>query len=168
MSLLTWSDELMIDRCAVLMLMIMVIIWKVTLSCPRCPPCCPWCPPSAGETIFFIWHQCTEEKTTPPLPSVLPSSSWQSSSPTATVFPTKFNSVQKTGEASSKKGIANRPNVSIWPIRIVDSFLVWCRVAGLGRLSAGAKMAMKPFVKRVFTIFATNASFLRVISNFRI
>ena len=42
------------------------------------------------------------------------------------------------------------------------------RVAGLGRLSAGAKMAMKPFVKRVFTIFATSASFLRVISNFRI
>ena len=37
------------------------------------------------------------------------------------------------------------------------------RVAGLGRLSAGAKMAMKPFVKRVITIFATNASFLRVI-----
>ena len=30
-------------------------------------------------------------------------------------------------------------------------------MAGLGRLSAGAKMAMKPFVKRVFTIFATNA-----------
>ena len=46
--------------------------------------------------------------------------------------------------------------------------LVKSRVAGLGRLSAGAKMAMKPFVKRVFTIFATNASFLRVISNFRI
>ena len=42
------------------------------------------------------------------------------------------------------------------------------RVAGLGRLSAGAKMAMKPFVKRVFTIFAPNASFVRVISNFRI
>ena len=40
------------------------------------------------------------------------------------------------------------------------------RVAGLGRLSAGANMAMKPFVKRVITIFATNASFLRVISNF--
>ena len=33
---------------------------------------------------------------------------------------------------------------------------------------AGANMAMKPFVKRVITIFATNASFLRVISNFRI
>ena len=29
-------------------------------------------------------------------------------------------------------------------------------------------LAMKPFVKRVFTIFATNESFLRVISNFRI
>ena len=28
------------------------------------------------------------------------------------------------------------------------------RVEGLGRLSAGAKMAMKPFVKRVFTIEA--------------
>ena len=40
------------------------------------------------------------------------------------------------------------------------------RVAGLGRLSAGAKMAMKPFVKRVFNIFATNGSFFRVISNF--
>ena len=36
----------------------------------------------------------------------------------------------------------------------------WDRVAGLGRLSAGVKMAMKPFVKRVFTISATNASFL--------
>ena len=31
------------------------------------------------------------------------------------------------------------------------------RVAGLGRLSAGAKMAMKPFVKRVFTIFEFNS-----------
>ena len=45
---------------------------------------------------------------------------------------------------------------------------VQTRVAGLGRLSVGAKMAMKPFVKRVFTIFATNVSFLRVISIFRI
>ena len=42
------------------------------------------------------------------------------------------------------------------------------RVAGLVRLSAVAKMSMKPFVKRVFTIFATNVSFLRVISNFQI
>ena len=32
----------------------------------------------------------------------------------------------------------------------------------------GANMAMKPFVKCVITIFATNASFLRVISNFQI
>ena len=37
-----------------------------------------------------------------------------------------------------------------------------------GQDLAGAKMAMKPFVKRVFTIFATNASFLRIISNIRI
>ena len=39
------------------------------------------------------------------------------------------------------------------------------RVAELGSLSSGAKIAMKIFVKRVFTIFATNASFLRVIAN---
>ena len=42
------------------------------------------------------------------------------------------------------------------------------RVAELGSLSSGAKMAMKNFVKRVFTIFATNASFLRVIANLQI
>ena len=42
---------------------------------------------------------------------------------------------------------------------------VWIRVAELGSLSSGAKMAMRIFVKRVFTIFATNASFLRVIAN---
>ena len=34
------------------------------------------------------------------------------------------------------------------------------RVAELGSLSSGAKMAMEIFVKRVFTIFASNASFL--------
>ena len=33
------------------------------------------------------------------------------------------------------------------------------RVAELGSLSSGAKMAMKIFFKRVFTIFATNALF---------
>ena len=32
-------------------------------------------------------------------------------------------------------------------------------------LSSGAKMALKIFVKSVFTIFASNASFLRVIAN---
>ena len=42
------------------------------------------------------------------------------------------------------------------------------RVAELGSLWSGAKMAMKIFVKRVFTIFATNASFLRVIANLQI
>ena len=35
------------------------------------------------------------------------------------------------------------------------------RVAELGSLSSGEKMAKKIFVKRVFTIFASNASFLR-------
>ena len=39
------------------------------------------------------------------------------------------------------------------------------RVAELSSLSSGAKMAMKIFVKRVFTIFASNALFLRVIAN---
>ena len=39
------------------------------------------------------------------------------------------------------------------------------RVAELGSLSS---MAMKIFVKRVFTIFATNASLLRVIANLQI
>ena len=42
------------------------------------------------------------------------------------------------------------------------------RVAELGNLLLGAKMAMKIFVKRVFTIFATNALFLRVIPNLQI
>ena len=38
----------------------------------------------------------------------------------------------------------------------------------LASLSLGAKMAMQIFVKRVFTIFATNAPFLRVIANLQI
>ena len=42
------------------------------------------------------------------------------------------------------------------------------RVAEVGSLSSGAKMAMEIFVNRVFTIFATNASFLRVIANLQI
>ena len=44
-------------------------------------------------------------------------------------------------------------------------FYVKIRVAELGSLLSGAKMAMKIVVKRVFTIFASNASFLRVITN---
>ena len=36
------------------------------------------------------------------------------------------------------------------------------RVAELGSLSSGAKMAMKIFAKHVFTISTSNASFLRV------
>ena len=41
----------------------------------------------------------------------------------------------------------------------------YTRVAELGSLSSGAKMAMKIFVKCVFTIFAPTASFLQVIAN---
>ena len=50
----------------------------------------------------------------------------------------------------------------------VQSEMLWDRVAELGSLSSGTKMAMKIFVKHVFTIFATNASFLRVIANLQI
>ena len=42
------------------------------------------------------------------------------------------------------------------------------RVAEVGSLSSKAKIAMKIFVKRVVTIFATNASFLREIANLQI
>ena len=42
------------------------------------------------------------------------------------------------------------------------------RVAELDSLLSGAKMVMKIFGKRVFTIFATNASFIRVIANLQI
>ena len=42
------------------------------------------------------------------------------------------------------------------------------RVAKLGSLSSGAKMAMEIFFKRVFAIFATNAPFLRVIASLQI
>ena len=46
--------------------------------------------------------------------------------------------------------------------------VIYIRVAELGSLSSGAKMAVKIFVKRIFTIFATKASFLRVIVNLQI
>ena len=39
------------------------------------------------------------------------------------------------------------------------------RVAELGSVLSGAKMAMKIFVKHAFTIFASNELFLRVIAN---
>ena len=38
-------------------------------------------------------------------------------------------------------------------------------MAEVGSLSARAKMPIQIFVKRVFTIFAKNASFLHVIAN---
>ena len=43
--------------------------------------------------------------------------------------------------------------------------MVTGRVAELGSLSSGEKMVMKFFVKRVFTIFTSNASILCVIAN---
>ena len=59
------------------------------------------------------------------------------------------------------------PDVVLTKLVVVDDPLIVgaVRVAELGSLSSGAKMAMKIFVKRVFTIFASNASFLRVIAN---
>ena len=50
-------------------------------------------------------------------------------------------------------------------LRALKLLLADSRVAELGSLSSGAKMAMKIFVKRVFIIFVSNASFLRVIAN---
>ena len=47
----------------------------------------------------------------------------------------------------------------------IQSILYSHRVAELGSLSSGAKMPMEIFVKHVFTIFASNASFLRIITN---
>ena len=41
--------------------------------------------------------------------------------------------------------------------------VITARVAELGSFSSGAKMVMKIFVKRIITIFASNASFLHVI-----
>ena len=38
------------------------------------------------------------------------------------------------------------------------------KLAEVGSISARAKMTIKTFVKRVITIFATNALFLRVIA----
>ena len=42
------------------------------------------------------------------------------------------------------------------------------RVAEVGSLSARAKMPSKIYVKRVFAIFATNASVLRIIAKLQI
>ena len=53
---------------------------------------------------------------------------------------------------------------NIYQNRYIVLFL--SRVAEYGSLSLRAKMAIKFFVKRVFTIFAANALFSRVIANF--
>ena len=46
--------------------------------------------------------------------------------------------------------------------------MIISRVAELGSLSSRAKMAIKIFVKRVFTILATNTSFLRITATLQI
>ena len=66
---------------------------------------------------------------------------------------------------------SGRVNIEIRFLSYLTSLCWWwlcrpcSRVAELGSHSSGAKMAMKIFVKRVFTIFASNALFLRVIAN---
>ena len=47
-------------------------------------------------------------------------------------------------------------------------YALMARVAEVGSLSARTKMAIKTFAKCVFTLFATNVSFLRVIANLQI
>ena len=51
---------------------------------------------------------------------------------------------------------------------VAISFQMVPRVAKVGSISARAKMTIKTFVKRVFTIFATNALFLCIITNLHI
>ena len=58
---------------------------------------------------------------------------------------------------------AGLPTIPIW--RLLEYMILGARVAELGSLSSGAKMAMKIFVKRIFTIFPSNALFLHVIAN---
>ena len=45
------------------------------------------------------------------------------------------------------------------------AFALLTRVAEVGSLSARTKMATKVFARRIFAIFATNASFLRIVAN---
>ena len=56
-----------------------------------------------------------------------------------------------------------------WRVSLLEYVcMVVSRVAELGSISLGEKLAMKIFVKRVITIFATNGSFLCVIANLQI
>ena len=58
--------------------------------------------------------------------------------------------------------------INAWAPFYFPHIIFLVRVAELGSLSSGAKMAMEIFVKRVFTIFALNALFLRVIATLQI
>ena len=48
------------------------------------------------------------------------------------------------------------------------NYIVLAQGAEVGSLSANAKMGKKKYVRRVFTIFARNVSFWRIIANLQI
>ena len=71
--------------------------------------------------------------------------------------------------ASVENGTAAKTEVSrLAAFFCISQAEIQARVAELGSLSSGAKMAMTIFVKRAFTIVGTNALFLRVIANLQI
>ena len=75
--------------------------------------------------------------------------------------------------AGKLSGLAGKSSThgACWFILLVlttHSLVQRARVAEVGSFSARAKMTIETFVKRVFTIFATNALFLRVIANLHI
>ena len=72
--------------------------------------------------------------------------------------------------AGKLSGVAGKSSThgAGWFILLVlttHSLVQQARVAGIGSISARAKMTIETFIKRVFTIFATNALFWRVIAN---
>ena len=73
--------------------------------------------------------------------------------------------VNKSGAPQCTNQIENQSEGSALTLHDDVTVVVGVRVTELGSFSSGAKMAMKIFVKRVSTIFGTNASFLRVIAN---
>ena len=88
-----------------------------------------------------------------------------------------WNLRQKLLQPSAKKGFSTCIKIVVsngWWKKHSTVVLAACqlfailaaRVAGVGSLSARANMAIRIFVKRVFTIFATNASFLRIFCKF--
>ena len=72
----------------------------------------------------------------------------------------------RNGEEEGDPAKSWTHQVTVLEVRCLSSS-VRTRVAEFGSLSSMAKMAMKIFVKRVFTIVATNALFLRIIANLK-